>query len=115
MKATISHNGICPKAFYVGHKIVSVAPGEKLEGEFDDGLLIALKKTGFTVDHKGELKVSEPKSAKADTKAVKEAAKAEAEKIVADAKAEAEVILSEAKAAAEKIIAEADELAKAEK
>ena len=112
MKATIYHDGICPKAFYLNHKIVTVGVGEKLEGDFDDGLLIALKKTGFTVDHKGELKAPEDdqKSGK-----LSKADKSEAAKIIADAKAEAEEILKAAKEAADKMIAEAEELAKAEK
>jgi hypothetical protein len=109
MKATIYHDGNSPKAFYVGLKIVSVGAGEKLEGDYDDGLLIALKKTGFTVEHKGDLKAPD---LKVDLKSTK-AAKSEAEKIIADAKSEAEEILKAAKEAADKIIIEAEELAKA--
>lgn len=111
MKATIKNSTDGPKAFHLGLKLVTLASGEEISGEYEDGLLLALKKTGFEVDHKGELKVGDSKPSKGDAKAAKE----EAEKIIAEAKAEAEVILADAKAAADKIIAEAEELAKAEK
>lgn len=111
MKATIKNSTASPKAFYIGSKIQVLKPNEDLQGDFEDGLLQSLKNTGFNVDHKGELKISEVKPAKADAKASKD----EAEKIIAEAKAEAEKILSQAKATADKIIAEAEDLAKADK
>ncbi len=110
MQATITNKSKSPKAFYIGHKSVQLVSGESISGDYDDALLLSLKKTGFDVDHKGALKVGEAKAAgKSDL------TKAEAEKILADARAEAEKIVSEAKAQADKIIAEADELAKAGK
>lgn len=111
MKATIKNTTNGPKAFFLDGKIKVLKSGEELQGDFEDGLLQALKNTGYEVDHKGELKLGEVKPAKIDTKAAKE----EAEKIIADAKAEAEKILAEAKAAADKLIAEAEELTKADK
>jgi len=111
LKATIKNSTKGPKAFYLDGKIKVLSPGEELQGDFEDGLLQALKNTGYEVDHKGELKLGESKPSKSDTKAAKD----EAEKIIADAKAEAEKILSEAKAAADKIITEAEELTKADK
>jgi len=121
LKATIKNSTKGPKAFYLDGKIKVLKPGEELQGDFEDGLLQALKNTGYDVDHKGELKLGESRPSKADTKAKDEAekiiadAKAEAEKIIADAKAEAEKILAEAKATADKIISEAEELTKADK
>jgi len=111
LKATIKNSTKGPKAFYLDGKIKVLNPGEELQGDFEDGLLQALKNTGYEVDHKGELKLGESKPSRADTKAAKD----EAEKIIVDAKAEAEKILSEAKATADKIIAEAEELTKADK
>lgn len=107
MKAKITNNTNGPKGFYVGFKQVAIQPNESIEGDYEDSLLQSLKDTGFDVEHEGKLKISDPKPAKADSKASIEAAKAEAEKITADAKSEAEKVLAETNAESEKIISEA--------
>jgi len=111
MKATIKNITASPRAFFLDAKLKVLNPGEELQGDFDDGLLQSLKNTGFSVDHKGELKLADPKPVKADTKAAKD----EAAAIINSARETAEKIIADAKAEADKILAEAEELAKADK
>lgn len=113
MKATITNPKRSPKGFYVGHDQIVIQPGKSIDGDYDDGLLIALKSSGFEVDHKGTLKVGATASTgKTESKEIIEAAKTEAEKIIAEAKAEAEKILAEAKELADAEIAKADDAGK---
>ena len=112
MKATISNNTRSPKGFYVGADVVIIDPNQSVDGDYEDGLLISLKKTGFDVKHEGKLSVGE-KASSGDgaSKEAIESAKADAVKIIDDAKAEAGKLIEVAKVEAEKLIAEAKELA----
>lgn len=103
MKATITNPKRSPKGFFVGHDQVVIQPGKSVEGDYDDGLLIALKASGFEVDHKGTLKAGATASTgKAESKEIIEAAKAEAEKIIAEAKELADAEINEADKAGKK-------------